>query len=123
MAPLWPLAAFAPSPERVPLVIIDERTYAIHPAHVKAYLELYVAEGMAIQTGHLGHLIGWFTTDVGIVNEVVHMWRFDSLGDRETRRAAMEADPAWQAFRVKTSPFVQSMRSRILRPTWFSPLQ
>lgn len=104
-------------------MIVEERSYAIHPAHVKDYLDLYVAEGMAIQVGHLGHLIGWFTTDIGTVNEVVHMWRYDSLGDRETRRAAMEADPAWQAFRAKSSPFVQRMRTRILRPTAFSPLR
>lgn len=103
-------------------MILDERTYAVHPAHVGAYLHAYAAEGMAIQVGHLGTLIGWFTTDVGTVNEVVHIWQYDSLGDREARRAALEADPAWQAFRAKTSGYVQSMRSRILRPTWFSPL-
>lgn len=104
-------------------MIVDERTYAIQPAHVRDYLDLYVAEGMALQIRHLGHLIGWFTTDVGVVNEVVHMWRFEGLGDRETRRAAMEADPAWRAFRTKASPYVLSMRSRILRPTSFSPMR
>lgn len=104
-------------------MILDERTYAIQPAHLKEYLDIYVAEGMALQISHLGHLIGWFTTDTGTVNEVVHMWRFEGLGDRETRRAAMEADPQWQKFRARTSSFVISMRSRLLRPTAFSPMQ
>lgn len=103
-------------------MIIDERTYAINPADIQTYLETYVAEGMDIQIGHLGTLLGWFTTDVGTVNEVVHVWQYESLGDRERRRAALEADPAWRAFRCKTSGYVQTMRSRILRPTWFSPL-
>ena len=105
-------------------MILDERTYLIQPAHVGDYLRLYVEEGMAIQVGHLGDLIGWFTTDSGgRVNEVVHMWRYADAGDRERRRAAMEADPAWQAFRAKTSGFVIEMRSRIFRPTAFSPLR
>ena len=52
-------------------MILDERTYA-KPAHVRDYLNLYVAEGMALQVSHLGHLVGWFTTDTGVVNEVVH---------------------------------------------------
>jgi hypothetical protein len=104
-------------------MILDERTYAIHPEHVTAYLDLYVAEGMALQISHLGDLVGWFTTDAGVVNEVVHMWRYADMGDRERRRVAMEADPAWQAFRARTSRFVQSMRSRILRPTAFSPMR
>ncbi len=105
-------------------MILDERTYLIYPAHVGEYLRLYVEEGMAIQLGHLGDLIGWFTTDSGgRLNEVVHMWRYADAGDRERRRAAMEADPAWQAFRAKTSGFVIEMRSRILRPTAFSPMR
>lgn len=104
-------------------MILDERTYAIKPAHVADYLDLYVAEGMELQISHLGHLVGWFTTDVGTVNEVVHMWRYADMADREWRRTAMEADPAWQAFRAKASPFVVEMRSRILRPTSFSPLR
>ena len=104
-------------------MILDERTYTIKPEHVRDYLRLYVEEGMALQVGHLGHLVGWFTTDSGVVNQVVHMWRFANAGDRERRRAAMEADPAWQAFRAKTSSFVTEMRSRILRPTSFSPMQ
>lgn len=104
-------------------MILDERTYAIKPAHVRDYLDLYVAEGMALQVSHLGHLVGWFTTDAGVVNEVVHIWRFADAGDRERCRAAMEADPAWQAFRAKSSPFVLQMRSRILHPTAFSPMR
>lgn len=103
-------------------MIIDERTYSIVPAQVGAYLDLYVAEGMAIQTGHLGNLIGWFTQDIGTVNDVVHLWQYDGLADRDRRRAALEADPAWQAFRAKAAPLVQTMKSRILKPTWFSPL-
>ncbi|MEJ1975776.1 MAG: NIPSNAP family protein [Acetobacteraceae bacterium] len=104
-------------------MILDERCYKIVPARVREYLDTYEREGMALQISHLGTLIGWFTADTGVVNEVVHLWRYDDMGDRERRRAAMEADPAWQAFRVKTSPMVIEMHSRILRPTRFSPLR
>lgn len=104
-------------------MILDERTYEVQPAHVRTYLDLYAAEGMDLQVSHLGDLVGWFTADTGTVNEVVHIWRYRDAGDRERRRAAMEADPAWQAFRAKAAPYVVSMRSRILRPTWFSPLR
>lgn len=103
-------------------MIFDERTYTIEPAHVGTYLDLYVSEGMAIQVSHLGTLVGWFTQDIGTVNDVVHVWQYEDLADRERRRGAMEADPAWQAFRAKAAPYVQTMRSRILKPTWFSPL-
>lgn len=104
-------------------MILDERSYSIHPAHVRDYLDIYEREGMALQVQHLGKLLGWFTTDTGTVNEVVHMWLYEDLADRERRRSALEADPKWWAFRAKTSPYVQFMRSRLLRPTNFSPLR
>jgi hypothetical protein len=104
-------------------MILEERTYAVKPEHVKDYLAVYQAEGLELQVKYLGNLIGWFTTDIGTVNEVVHLWRYESLGDRETRRAKLEADPAWQAFRAKSSGYLLSMRSRILRPTAFSPMK
>ena len=102
-------------------MILDERTYTIAPAHVGTYLDLYVREGMAIQTGHLGKLIGWFTQDIGTVNDVVHIWQYDDLADRERRRAAMEADPAWQAYLQKSREYMQTMNNKILVPTTFSP--
>ncbi len=61
-------------------MILDERSYLIKPEHVRDYLDTYVAEGMALQISHLGDLVGWFTTDVGNVNEVVHIWRYQRHG-------------------------------------------
>lgn len=104
-------------------MILDERSYKIKVECLRDYLDTYVAEGMELQISHLGDLVGWFTTDVGTINEVVHIWRYQDMGDRERRRAAMEADPKWQAFRKKTSPYVLEMRNRILRPTSFSPMR
>ena len=32
---------------------------------------------------------------------VVHLWAYDSLDQRDKCRAAMQADPEWQAYLVK----------------------
>jgi len=53
----------------------------------------------------------------------VMMWRYDSHADRETKRAALYADPEWLAFIPKTRAFIEKMQNRILVPTSFSPLQ
>ena len=37
-------------------------------------------------------------TDVGDVNTYVHVWAYENAGDRAQRRAAMQADPAWQEY-------------------------
>ena len=42
---------------------------------------------------YLGEPYGYFVTETGDLNQFVHMWRYDSMADREQRRAAMYRDP------------------------------
>ena len=100
------------------------RTYTIVPGRVAAYLALYESEGLPIQKRHLGNPIGYFTTEIGELNQVVHLWGYESMADREKKRAGMEADPAWTAYRKKSSEggFLQHQEDKILKSTAFSPL-
>lgn len=104
-------------------MIIDERTYTLHPGKVPEYVALYDREGNAIQFGHLGEPVGWFWTDVGTLNQIVHMWRYENYADREKRRAAMMGDPDWKAFLAKVTPLIVTMENRILVPAPFSPIR
>ena len=38
-------------------MILDERTYASKPAHVRDYLDLYVKEGMALKISHRAYAL------------------------------------------------------------------
>ena len=55
------------------------------------------------------------------MNEIVHMWGYADLADRTKRRAAMAADPAWQAYLQKSREYMKHMNNKILVPTTFSP--
>ena len=93
-------------------MIIDLRTYTMVPGRLGAWLKLYEAEGLPIHIRHLGQPIGVFTTDVGTVNQVVFFWGFESQGDRERRRNALEADPDWSPIARKArKPAMSSIRS------------
>ena len=69
-------------------MIVDHRTYTFHPLKMPAWLELYENDGLPVQQRHLGQLIGFFVTEIGTLNQVVHIWAFDSLEDRQRRRLA-----------------------------------
>jgi hypothetical protein len=87
---------------------------------MKEYVERYEREGKEIQTRHLGQPVGWYTsTDIGALNQVVHLWAYESLEDRARRRAAMAADSEWQAFVAKQMPLVQHQENKILAPAVF----
>ncbi|TKC79280.1 NIPSNAP family protein [Trinickia terrae] len=99
------------------------RTYRIKTGAVPAYLKLVEEEGIALQKRYLGDLIGYFHSEIGPLNEIVHIWAYPSLDERERRRAALAEDPAWQAFAPKIQALMEEMNNKIMRPARFSPLQ
>jgi hypothetical protein len=105
-------------------MIVDLRTYTMVPGRLNAWLKLYEAEGLPVQTRHLGKPIGIFTTDVGTLNQVVLLWGFESQADRERRRAALEEDPDWASYRKKSAEAgnVQHQQNQILKSAPFSPM-
>ncbi len=97
-------------------MIIDHRTYTLKPGMLAHYVKAYGDEGYAIQTKHLGQPLGWYTsTDIGALNQVVHLWQYKDFVDRDARRAAMVADPAWQAYLLKVTPYLDHQENKILR--------
>jgi NIPSNAP len=102
-------------------MIIEERIYTCHCGQAQRYVQMYESEGLAIQRPILGTLVGYFTTEFGPLNQVVHMWAYESLQDRAERRARLLSDDAWIAYAKKVQPLVLSQENKILVPTRFSP--
>ncbi len=104
-------------------MIVEERIYRIRPGRMTQYLKLVREEGLAIQKPNLGNLIGYFVTEAGPLNHVVHLWGYVDLVDRAVRRKSLADDPRWQAFTPRLSENIDTMENRILLPTDFSPLR
>ncbi|HEX4766146.1 MAG TPA: NIPSNAP family protein [Lichenihabitans sp.] len=103
-------------------MIYEMRTYRMKVGAVPPYLKLVEQEGIAVQKGHLGELVGYFSSEIGPLNEIVHIWAYADLADREARRAALAGDARWQDFLPKIQALIETMDSKILRPASFSPL-
>ena len=104
-------------------MIVEERTYTLKPGTVNVYYEDYNPRGLAIQTRILGNLIGYFHTEIGELNRVVHLWGYDSLAEREKRRKALFEDKDWLEYLAQSPDIVVAMESRILVPAPFSPIR
>lgn len=104
-------------------MIIEERDYTARPGKLAAFVETYREHGLPIQTEHLGTFHGYFTTEIGELNHVVAWWAYNSLADREARRARMLADPRWAEYLGRVDDLLQLQSTRILKPTSFSPLR
>ena len=98
------------------------RTYRLKNGAISDYLKVVGQEGIAIQKRHLGKLIGYFFSEIGPINEIVHIWGFESLDDRQARRMRLAADPAWQKFLPKIRDRIVTADTKIMTPAAFSPL-
>lgn len=101
-------------------MIVDHRTYTVHHGRTKEYLERYEAI-LPLQRRYLGLYLGCFVSEIGPLNQVIHIWGFRSLADREARRARLEQDPEWIAFRERNIGTFTAQKTKILRLTDFSP--
>jgi hypothetical protein len=103
-------------------MIIEKRTYTFHPGKLQEFLAMYEAEGLALHTKYLP-MIGYFVSEIGTLNQVITLWGYESMQQRDDLRAKLYADPEWIAFGPKTTSFIQTMETMILRPTSFSPIR
>lgn len=97
------------------------RTYRLKNGAIPGYLQAVGEEGIAIQKRHLGTLVGYFFSEIGPVNEIVHIWAHASLDDREARRARLAADPDWQAFLPRIRDLIEVAENKIMKPAPFFP--
>lgn len=102
-------------------MIVEQRTYTLKPMSVGEFLKRYQEEGLAIQRPILGTLVGYFFTEFGPLNQVVHMWAFEDFADRDRRRATLKADPRWAKYLQSIGQYLVAQESRILMPAPFSP--
>ena len=102
-------------------MIVDVRTYTLVPRKMPAYLAHFESKAMPVVKRHGFELLGYYTSVVGPLNQVVHIWRYDSLADMEQKRTKRDADPAWAAFLTATEGMVMLQEDKAMAPTKFSP--
>ena len=95
-------------------MLLEMRTYTLKPGTMSEYFKIYEEQGFAVQRRILGHFIGSFRTEIGPLNQVVHLWAFKDLNDRAERRNRLAADPQWQRAVEAFIGFFVAQESKIL---------
>jgi hypothetical protein len=102
-------------------MIVDVRTYTLLPRKMPRYLELFETHALPVMQRHGLELLGYYVSQIGALNQVVHLWRYDSLADLEKKRSARDADPGWGEYLSLTDGLVLMQENKIMRPAPFSP--
>lgn len=106
------------------LMFVEERIYTMAPGNVHPYLNVYASQGLPIAGPILGNnLVGMFYSEIGDLNTVVSLFSYQSLDDRQRRRAELAKSPEWQAYAKQATTLVMKQQNRILVPAPFSPIR
>lgn len=97
-------------------MFVEQRIYSLVPGGTAEYIRLYEELGRAVQERILGTMLGYYTREVGELNQLVYFWTFDSMDERTRRRTELAADADFKVFRGKIRHLVVKQENTILVP-------
>jgi hypothetical protein len=100
-------------------MVVEQRLYTFHPGKLQEFLRIYEAEAMAVQLEYVPVLLGYYVTEVGMLNQVTTLWGYPSAQARFEQRDALFADQRWIAYLDKVRPLMVSQECRFLKPAKF----
>ena len=97
-------------------MIVEMRIYQLKPRSLPE-VEKRFGEALPPRM-KLSPLAGFFHTEVGPLNQIIHMWPYANLGERERIRAEAVNAKIWPP---PIGEFIERMETKILIPAPFSP--
>ena len=97
-------------------MIYEIRTYRLKAGSL-AEVEKRFGEAYQYRKKY-SELWGFFHTEIGPLNQIVHIWPYASVEERNRIRAEAGKDPNWPA---KNQEFITHMQSEIVIPFPFAP--
>ncbi|XP_041041336.1 protein NipSnap homolog 3A isoform X2 [Carcharodon carcharias] len=89
------------------------RTYIIQPGKVADFMKL-TSDNIHLRTAH-SELIGYWSVEIGCLNEVFHIWKYDSYKERAAVREALANNKDWQQNYIsKMLPMLLNQTSEIV---------
>lgn len=97
-------------------MIIEVRTYQLKPGTL-AEAEKRFGAALPVREKH-SKLAAFWHTEVGSLNQIIHVWTYDSFAQRTAVRAAASKQEGWPP---AIREFVVSQQSEVFTPAPFSP--
>lgn len=97
-------------------MFVEQRIYSLVPGGTAEYIRIYEECGRAVQERILGPMLGYYTRDIGELNQLIYFWSFDSMDERTRRRHELMADADFKAFRGKIRHLMVKQENTILVP-------
>ncbi len=101
-------------------MVVKPRTYDLVPGKVAVFLERYEHKGLQVQCKYLGMLLGYYLTEFGTLNRIIHLLAYANLEDRNRRRQALFTDERWLKYLEGVMPLIVRQQPELLTSARFA---
>lgn len=77
------------------MMIYDFRMYTLRPGATPEYMAAVKELALPIRKKYGIKLAGWYYSDVGELNQVVHIWAYRDHAHLEQAKSQVSKDPDW----------------------------
>ncbi|GGE48775.1 NIPSNAP family protein [Halopseudomonas oceani] len=104
-------------------MIFEMRTYTIKIGRLNNYINHFEKIGMPIISKY-ATLVGYWHTEIGELNQVIHIWSYNDLNERAQKRDELYKDAEWLSeFIPEAMNMLEKQESKILSASNFSPIK
>lgn len=104
------------------LPLVDHRVYTIRLRKMNEFIEVFNRLAMPILLQTLQHPLGFYVSQVGPLNQFVHLWAYADLADYERRCRARDGHPDFPAYLAASEHLISAQETRLVRavemPAW-----
>ena len=104
------------------LPLVDHRVYTIRLRKMNEFIEVFNRLAMPILMQTLAHPLGFYVSQVGPLNQFVHLWAYADLADFERRSRARDSHPDFPAYLAASEHLITAQETRLVRavemPAW-----
>ncbi len=111
------IAANRDAASQAEIMIYELRTYTLHAGKLPAYLDLAAKVGRPVRGNDYGINHGYWVAEFGALNQIWHLWSYDSLDARERLRGELAKNERWRTeYTPNVRPLLIRQDIRFLNP-------
>lgn len=103
------------TPLNLALPLVDHRIYTIRLRKMNEFLEVFDRLAMPILLQTLSNPVGLYVSQVGPLNQFVHLWAYQDLADYEQRCKARDTHPDFPAYMSASEHLITAQETRLIR--------
>ena len=104
-------------------MIYDFRMYTLKPGATPEYMAAVEELALPIRRKHGVKLAGWYYSEIGELNQVVHIWAFNDEAHLIEAKAKVAQDPDWvEKYMPRVRPLIESQKTYLMKSPEFAPV-